>query len=194
MRKIEELRPEPTCSRPGCNKPTWNRQPNEYCSKACRPPQCSKLGCDKPTWNGRPGEYCSHACRQADSYFGGGLYSGFGSNRQQAPSYLGNGSYGSYNHAGGSFQGGAGAPNVCRRSPYCTKPTWNGNPNEYCKSCQRSYGGVGSSGAGVMAGNMIVNGGAGGASVAPKLGGAAVSPKPKPKTKSSFPWWGGGHS
>merc|ERR1719215_2427445 len=25
---------------------------------------CMKAGCGKPTWNGQPGEYCSKACRQ----------------------------------------------------------------------------------------------------------------------------------
>mmetsp|Transcript_3734 Transcript_3734/g.7402 ORF Transcript_3734/g.7402 Transcript_3734/m.7402 type:complete len:572 (+) Transcript_3734:70-1785(+) len=199
VRKIEELRPPATCSRPGCNKPTWNGQQNEYCSKACRPPQCSKAGCDKPTWNGRPGEYCSHVCRQADSYWGGGgLYSspysniggGAGSYRQQAPSYAGVGSYNaggssSYNHAAASANR-AGVPSICK-SPTCSKATWNGKPNEYCKSCRQS-GGVGSSGAGVLAGGMIV--GVGSATGTPvssngtnqKTVGAAAPPKAKKRS------------
>jgi len=179
VRKIEELRPPATCSRIGCNKPTWNGQPNEYCSKACRPPQCSKAGCEKPTWNGRPNEYCSHACRQADSYFGGGLYSspyGIGSYRQPAPSYAGIGSYGSNNHAAGSYQG-AGVSS--------SRPTY-GRPNDHSKPS----GGVGSSGAGVMAsaGNTIVNSGVGGAAVSSKPGGAAASPKPQAKKKAGWLW------
>lgn len=62
------------CSTPGCGKPTWNGQPNEYCGRACKAaaatgapataaPVCLKPGCGKPTWNGLPNEYCGKACR-----------------------------------------------------------------------------------------------------------------------------------
>jgi len=52
------------CLKPGCGKPSWNGQPREFCSKACR--KCTALcatGCGMPTFNGQIGEYCSRTCR-----------------------------------------------------------------------------------------------------------------------------------
>lgn len=53
--------------RPGCGKPTWNGQPNQFCGKTCKAigkgdTNCA-AGCGKPSWNGMPGEFCSKACR-----------------------------------------------------------------------------------------------------------------------------------
>jgi len=110
----------PACLRPGCNNPTWNQQPHEYCSHTCRqgdfgidegldPATCVSAGCGKPTFNGLPGEYCSHTCR----------------------------------HSGGTSsaatdESAGGTPNCMRAG--CGKPSWNGQPNEYCsRSCMEDY-------------------------------------------------------
>mmetsp|Transcript_67820 Transcript_67820/g.201817 ORF Transcript_67820/g.201817 Transcript_67820/m.201817 type:complete len:292 (+) Transcript_67820:63-938(+) len=80
--------PSPICVRPGCGKPTWNGNPNEYCGRTCKNEgdgstpdpgspvgqsrstgsshSCVKAGCGKPTWNGQPNEYCSNFCRTTD--------------------------------------------------------------------------------------------------------------------------------
>lgn len=52
------------CLRPGCGKPSWNGQPREFCSKACRKSTAlCAAGCGMPTFNGQIGEYCSRTCR-----------------------------------------------------------------------------------------------------------------------------------
>merc|ERR1712025_635633 len=62
------------CARSGCNKPSWNGQPGENCSKSCKAglaggpaafPVCLRRGCGKPTWNGQPDEYCGKTCKSA---------------------------------------------------------------------------------------------------------------------------------
>ena len=60
--------PVPQCLNPGCTKPTWNHQSNEFCSHECRKaagPLCLRSGCNRQTWNGQDHEYCGHRCRQA---------------------------------------------------------------------------------------------------------------------------------
>jgi len=111
------------CMTLGCGKPTWNGQPNEYCTKQCMmsgpallaplddlavsggsspaagPAPCANPGCTQASWNGQPGEFCSKSCRD-------------------------------------SCPGGAPGDPVCL-TPGCGKPTWNGLPGEYCsKACK----------------------------------------------------------
>mmetsp|Transcript_35992 Transcript_35992/g.101356 ORF Transcript_35992/g.101356 Transcript_35992/m.101356 type:complete len:167 (+) Transcript_35992:112-612(+) len=58
----------PTCSRPGCGKPTWNGERGDYCSVACkRGAVCPAPGCGRPSWNGRPNEHCSTRCRDLEA-------------------------------------------------------------------------------------------------------------------------------
>jgi len=151
------------CQKVGCGKATWNGQPNEYCSKVCKTSRfvgtwgpaswagsssapigvgggvggfsaagtytCRKPGCNKPTWNGQPGEYCSKGCRTDDQ-------------ANQFPSYD-SPSYAGETH-GPSYAGAQ--RDICMK-PGCSKPTWNGQPGEYCsKACRppqqpQSYGG-----------------------------------------------------
>jgi len=99
-------------------KPSWNRQPGEFCSRVCRsavqdgtdPPgavpvamvggeTCARSGCTKPTWNGAAGEYCGKYCKQLDDEDK--------------------------------------APKVKCAKVGCDKPAWNGQPGEYCgKYCR----------------------------------------------------------
>jgi len=93
-----------------CGKPSWNGDPDEYCSVACRQkgPQsrqanatCRAPGCNKQSWNGVAGGYCSNVCRNNDT-------------------------------------GNATHKPLCA-TPGCGKPTWNGQPGEYCnKNCKAS--------------------------------------------------------
>jgi len=70
------------CSRPGCVKPSFNRQTGQFCSKSCKAlpgmpttatagvaigPVCLQPGCGKPTWNQQPNEYCGKSCRAKPS-------------------------------------------------------------------------------------------------------------------------------
>jgi len=171
------------CQKAGCGKPTWNGQPNEYCSKVCKTSMfmgtygnygpssyagpsfapmgagggvggfatgtytCRKAGCNKPTWNGQPGEYCSKGCKaedQANQFpaYGGPLYSGqqaYGgsTSHNTGPSFAGQGQ--SFAGQGPSYPGAHRQPAICMK-PGCGKPTYNGQPNEYCsKACKNEY-------------------------------------------------------
>merc|ERR1712113_894159 len=68
----------PQCQRPGCGKPTWNGQPNEFCSRSCKVSSpasspatsiaaqlCKRPGCGKTSWNGKANEFCSRSCKAA---------------------------------------------------------------------------------------------------------------------------------
>merc|ERR1712129_107967 len=57
MVKLEEQQPPALCARPGCGKPTWNRQPGEYCSKSCRSAQGGYPYCPTAAGNGTGGSY-----------------------------------------------------------------------------------------------------------------------------------------
>lgn len=136
--------PTPLASmcRGSCGKPTWNGQPNEFCSRTCRTQNqakaakggdfmpgapvaggggalCLTPGCGKSAWNGKPGGHCSIGCRGSGP---GPEPSGRGpppTARASAPA------------AGAA----SGAPECLR--PGCGKASWNGQPNEFCsRSCK----------------------------------------------------------
>jgi len=100
--------------RPGCGKPSWNGDPNEFCGKTCKVQAGGGAGgapcpggCGKPSWNGLPNEYCSRACRAADPC---------------------------------AAKAAAADPSgalICL-NPSCGKPTWNGLPNEFCSNYCRT--------------------------------------------------------
>lgn len=65
----------PICVRNGCNQPTYNGKPGEYCSKTCmhigrsqQTPICIRPGCSQPTYNGQPGKHCSRTCMNAQAH------------------------------------------------------------------------------------------------------------------------------
>lgn len=123
---VDPAGPPYTCMKKSCGKPTWNGQPNEFCSKQCKSttPLCSRSGCGKPTFNGLPGEYCSKLCRDVVV---GGAAGGV-----DVSALLGTGK-----PASSPLR----TPQCLR--PGCGKPTWNGKPGEFCsKVCKESTPGA----------------------------------------------------
>jgi len=85
------------CRKAGCGKPTYNGQPNDFCSKLCKTSKFMSYYSSRPTGGGGMG------------VMGGGFFMG-----SSTPS----------------------RPAICSK-PGCGKPTWNGQPNEYCsRSCR----------------------------------------------------------
>jgi len=113
------------CLKPRCGKPTWNGQPNEFCSKACRMSTnlCNRKGCGKPTFNGLPGEFCSKLCRDVVMSSTGGVMSG------GLMDDLFGGMFGSSSTKGTGY--------ACAMKG-CGKPSWNGQANEFCSKACRS--------------------------------------------------------
>ncbi|CAJ1432603.1 unnamed protein product [Effrenium voratum] len=117
LRAGQAAQPLPTCIRPGCENPTWNKQPGERCSRRCRDaaqfaaadaaqaaqplPTCIRPGCENPTWNRQPGEHCSRRCRDAAQFA-----------------------------AADAAQAAQPLPTCIR--PGCENPTWNRQPGEHC--------------------------------------------------------------
>jgi len=106
------------CASPGCVNPTWNGQPNEYCSRCAASRSgptaqarkalvctCARPGCNKPSWNGQANEYCSRECAEA--------HQGIGAQGQLYPDGF-----------------------VCAK-PGCSRPTWNSQPNEHCSQAHK---------------------------------------------------------
>jgi len=131
------------CSRPGCKQVTWNGQPGEYCSKACKEQdvgsthasstqlsnRCIRPGCKSTSWNGQAGQFCSKRCR--DAVTGVPLCLHFGCGK---PTW--NGQPNEYCSKRCRDQQAPSTVPVCLQ-PGCSKPTWNCQPNDFCsKQCR----------------------------------------------------------
>lgn len=116
---------------------------------AAGPGICLIPGCGKPTWSGKANDFCSRACKSTGDKTGVANLPGTAAAAVPQPAVL--------PAAGGMAGGGAaagaagvpasgaavagapaaGAPSALCLAPGCGKPSWNGQPNEYCgKACK----------------------------------------------------------